>query len=85
MYFTQFESYETAMGEAKTFCFEVKTTIGQVIRSSDMPAVVLNSVRDYIDICEEARSAIYVWDHTSKSMTVVPYHSITTIRVILLA
>lgn len=84
MYFAQFQSYEEATNGAKTFCVEVTTSTGK-IRSSDMPVSVLKNVTDYIEICEEARVAFHIWDHQTKSVTMIPYHSIVSLKTIIVA
>lgn len=85
MYFTQFQSYEQVMENLKTFCVEVVTTNGEKIRSSDMPASVLKIVTDYIELCEETRTSFHIWDHQTKTVTMVPYHSIVSLRIVILA
>jgi hypothetical protein len=84
MYFAQFQSYEAAMADAKTFCVEVLTS-SHKIRSSDMPMAVLKIVTDYIEICEETRTSFYIWDHQAKCITMIPYHSIVSLKTIILA
>ena len=85
MYFAQFQSYEEAMEAIQTFRVDATTNSGELVRSSDMPASVLKTVTDYIDLCEETHTAFQVWDHKQKTMTLIPYTSISTIRLVIVA
>jgi hypothetical protein len=85
MYFSQFQSYEQAMETIQTFRIDVTTESGELVRSSDMPASVLKTVTDYIDLWEETHTAFQVWDYKQKTMTLVPYHSIAAIRLVIIA
>jgi hypothetical protein len=85
MYFAQFQSYEQVMATVHTFRIDVTTVTGELVRSSDMPASVMKTVTDYIDLCEETRTAFQVWDYKQKTMTLVPYHSIASVRLIIVA
>ena len=84
MYFSQFESYEQAIGATKTFHIEVTYVNGSSDASSTMPIMVLPTVIEDIAQCEEAKVAFHLWKHTSRTITVIPYHSIKSIQIVLL-
>lgn len=84
MFFTEFQSFEQALEQTKTFRLEVTTISGQVCCSSDMPESVLQMVLGYIDVCQESKSACHLWDYHTKAITIVPSHAISTMRVILI-
>ena len=78
MYFSEFESYEQVMAAAKTFYIEAICTEKIQVNSPSMPIAILKTVTDYIDLCEESRTAFYMWNHQNKAMTVIPYHAIVS-------
>ena len=84
MYFDQFGSYEKVIQDTKAFRIEVVTSTSEVVRSSDMPSEVMGMVADAIDACEETRTSFHVWDHTKRTVTIVPYASISSLRIVLL-
>jgi hypothetical protein len=83
MYFLEFESYEQAIANAKTFHIEVTYTDDKKVCSPEMPVAVLKTVTDYIDLCEETRTAFYIWNHQSKTITVIPYHAVGSLRLVI--
>jgi hypothetical protein len=83
MYFTEFDSYEQVMDKATGFHIEVDQADNHTVSSSNMPIEVLPVVIGYMDVCEESRTAFYVWNYQTKVITAVPPHAIKSLRLVI--
>ncbi len=71
-YFTLFDSYVQATGDAKGFVVTVELIAGGDVVSSPIPIADLEAVKAEIQEGLETQMPVTIWDRVNKTITTVP-------------
>lgn len=83
MYYEQFDSYQTSMGNCKAFRIEVDCVDGTTVASSPIPIEAYSMVME--DIMDtESGAPLRLWSSSTHTINAVLHHNIVNIRTVLL-
>jgi hypothetical protein len=81
MYYTDFDSFTTALSECRSFVVSVSTVTGETHESSPYPISVHTLVSKYFDDTLEARSPVTIWNRLTKCQVTVPASNVRCVTI----
>jgi ABC-type ATPase with predicted acetyltransferase domain len=81
MYYSDFDSFMTTIGESKSFIVSVDTVDGGGYQSSPYPKQTYEAVSKYIEDTLEARSPIVLWNRTIRMLQSIPAANIKRVTI----